>query len=212
MDECVPGFPGQDKFSNEEEVIAKLVKFIYWLAGHNANPDNVMMSFDEIVGELFVEIVKGLDKYGDLPEEELEAVLRKMMDNRISELKYKFYVTHRKFERSLTIAISDAENNPDEYIGSDHTNPASVSASKERVRRTRDQLSPTAKEVFDMLIFGDDRLNMQLNVSNMRAKSVYKDFKVKVRPFHIANALRISEAEVVDAYDEIREAYKTVET
>lgn len=211
MEDSIPGFPGQDKFSNDDETIGNLVKFVYWLAGKNANPDNVMMSFDEIVGELFVEIVKGVDKYRDLPQNELEAVLRRMMDNRISELKYKFYVTHRKYERSLTIALPDAEDDLDEYIGSNQSNPASLSASRERVQQTRQQLSSTAKQVFDMLIFGDERLNQQLNISNIRAKSVYKDYKVKIRPFHIADALMISESEVVAAYDEIRQAYKSVE-
>lgn len=211
MAEDIPGFPGQDKFSNDEDTLQNLVKFVYWLAGKNANPDNVLMNFDEIVGELFLEIVKGLNKYGDLPQTNKEAVIRKMMDNRIAELKYRFYVTHRKFEKSLTVAISDVEDDPDEYIVTNQPNPAHLSASRERVRQTREQLSPVAKQVFDMLIYGDERLNRQLNVSNLRAKSVYKDYKVKVRPFHVADALNISEADVVDAYDEIRRAYRNVE-
>jgi len=211
MDEVINGFPSPDKFSNEEEVIANLVKLVYWLANENKNPDNVMMSFDEIVGELFVEIVKGLDKYKDLPQNELEAVIRRMMDNRISELKYRYYITHRKHENSLTVALTDAEDDPDEFLLSDQQyNPASMSTSLERVRQTRGSLSNTAQRVFDILIFGDERLNQQLRVSTMRARSVYKDFKVIIRPHHVADALMISEKEVLSAYDEIRSAYAKV--
>ena len=211
MDEVINGFPSPDKFSNEEEVIANLVKLVYWLANENKNPDNVMMSFDEIVGELFVEIVKGLDRYKDLPQNELEAVIRRMMDNRISELKYRYYITHRKHENSLTVALTDAEDDPDEFLLSDQQyNPASMSTSLERVRQTRGSLSNTAQRVFDILIFGDERLNQQLRVSTMRARSVYKDFKVIIRPHHVADALMISEKEVLSAYDEIRSAYAKV--
>jgi hypothetical protein len=211
MDEVINGFPSSDKFSNEEEVIANLVKLVYWLANENKNPDNVMMSFDEIVGELFVEVVKGLDRYKDLPQNELEAVIRRMMDNRISELKYRYYITHRKHENSLTVALADAEDDPDEFLLSDQQyNPASISTSLERVRQTRGSLSNTAQKVFDVLIFGDERLNQQLRVSTMRARFVYKDFKVIIRPHHVADALLISEKEVLSAYDEIRSAYAKV--
>jgi hypothetical protein len=134
-----------------------------------------------------------------------------MMDNRISELKYKFYMTHRKHELSLTISLSDIDDDPDEFILSgSHPNPASLSASKDRVLLTRAKLSPVAREVFDVLIYGDERLNEQLRISHIRAKAVYKDFKVKIRPFHVADALMISEREVLNAYDEIRSAYREV--
>ena len=59
----------QPKFSmvedEQNQTYVRLVKFVYWLAGNNTNPDNVLMDFDEIVGELLLELAKGLKVYGD---------------------------------------------------------------------------------------------------------------------------------------------------
>jgi DNA-directed RNA polymerase specialized sigma24 family protein len=204
----------QSKFSmvdedRGEQTYVRLVKFAYWLAGNNQNQDSIMMSFDEIVGELLLELAKGLQHYEDLPDDELDAVIRRMMDNRISELKYKYYKTHRKYELEKVVLswdeCSEWENSTGH--GSDTEN---ITESKRRVQDTRNGLSPVSKEVFDALVFGNDRLNNQLKLSNMRANTVYKNHKVRVRPHHVADALLISEKQVIDSYNEIREVYQEV--
>jgi len=200
----------QPKFSMVEDernqTYVRLVKFVYWLAGNNTNPDNVLMDFDEIVGELLLELAKGLKVYGDLPDEELDAVIRRMMDNRISELRYKYYCTHRKIGLSLTVSTDDG----DEWIecADDGIDTDEIAASRHRVQFTREKLSPIAKRVFDALIYGSERLSKQLKLSNVRANSVYKNHKVRVRPHHVADALLISEDQVVESYNEIRESYQ----
>ena len=67
-DELMAGetFPLASKFSKTERMYAKLERFIYWLANNNSNPDNVLMDFDEIVAELLLEFVKGINHYENL--------------------------------------------------------------------------------------------------------------------------------------------------
>lgn len=206
-----PSDPEQSKFSiseRGEQTYVRLIKFAYWLAGNNANRNNVMMTFDEIVGELLLELAKGVKFYEDLPDEELDAVIRRMMDNRISELKYRYYKTHRKDELSLTMSWDEH----DEWLRTvgDGVDIDDIVSSKHRVKATRAKLSDTAKRVFDALIFGNKRLNDLLKLSNMRAKAVYKNHKMRVRPYHVADALMLSETDVVDSYKEIRVAYQEV--
>lgn len=203
--------PEQPKFSigeRIEQTYVRLVKLAYWMAGNNANQNNVMMSFDEIVGELLLEIVKGVKHYEDLPDNELDAVIRKMMDNRISELKYRYYKTHRKDELSLTVSLSDGDEWLNEIEGDESVDD--IISSKHRVQETRTKLSDIAKEVFDALIFGNKRLSDMLKLSNMRGKAVYKNHKMRIKPYHVADALMISEAQVVKSYKEIRDAYQEV--
>lgn len=205
----------QPKFSmvddeRGEQTYVRLVKFAYWLAGNNQNQHSVMLNFDEIVGELLLELAKGLQHYEDLPDDELDAVIRRMMDNRISELKYRFYKTHRKVE------LEDNEfwswDDCSEWENSVEGSPDAedIALSKQRVKDTRDKLSPISKSVFDALIFGNKRLNVELKLSNKRANSVYKNHKVRVRPHHVADALLISEKQVIKSYNEIREVYQEV--
>ena len=98
----------------EQEVYVELEKFVHFLASKNANPNNVMMEYDEIVSELMLEMVKGLRAYKDLPKGQLKAVIRRMMDNRVSELRYRFYVTHRVAENtSISIDLEVSVSNVD---------------------------------------------------------------------------------------------------
>src|SRR3990167_8635608 len=86
-----------DKFSDSDdklcsEVYDDLVKFVKWLASSNHDDSNIMMDYDEIVGELMLELVKGVAHYKHLERKKLLAVIKRMMDNRISELRYKYYL------------------------------------------------------------------------------------------------------------------------
>ena len=205
----------QPKFSmvddeRGEQTYVRLVKFAYWLAGNNQNQHCVLLSYDEIVGELLLELAKGLRHYEDLPDDELDAVIRRMMDNRISELKYKFYKTHRKIEISDSSYVSLEDYIDYQTLKSDRPDAEDIADSKHRVQVTREELSPIAKRVFDALIFGNKRLNAELKLSNKRANSVYKNHKVHVRPHHVADALLISEKQVIESYNEIREVYQEV--
>jgi len=157
-----------------------------------------------------LELAKGLQHYEDLPDDELDAVIRRMMDNRISELKYKFYKTHRKIEISDSSYVSLEDYIDYQTLKSDRPDAEDIADSKHRVQVTREELSPIAKRVFDALIFGNKRLNAELKLSNKRANSVYKNHKVRVRPHHVADALLISEKQVIKSYNEIREVYQEV--
>ena len=205
----------QPKFSmvddeRGEQTYVRLVKFAYWLAGNNQNQHSVMLNFDEIVGELLLELAKGLQHYEDLPDDELDAVIRRMMDNRISELKYRFYKTHRKVELEANEFWSWDDCSEWENSVEGSPDAEDIALSKQRVKDTRDKLSPISKSVFDALIFGNKRLNVELKLSNKRANSVYKNHKVRVRPHHVADALLISEKQVIKSYNEIREVYQEV--
>lgn len=194
--------------SREEKVYDELIKFVHWLAKQNEDLQNPMMWADEIVGELLIELAKGLDHYAELPEDELLKVLRKMMDNRISELKYKYYITHRKGHVG---SVSTQDSAVAETVESDGASPEEVVLSRERVKAVREKLSPIARDVLDVVLQWDDRLAQVMELSIIRAKFVYKKTsKVKVRPHNVADALFMDDKQVKHAFREIKAVYREV--
>ena len=198
-----------------DEVYEALEKFVHYLAHSKAN-GAALMDHDEISGELFEEMVKGYARYGHLPEGQLLAVIRRMMDNRIGELTYKYYMTHRG------LAI-DAVSLPYGYeIGTNlkHviwtsedkiSNVKEFLESRERVRETLSFLSKEAQKVLIAVLDGCPGLEKQIKLSGLRASFVYKGTgTIKVKPWHVAEALVMKEADVKRAFREIKRAYAEV--
>ena len=175
------------------------------------------MEYDEVVGELLEEVAKGIDRYGNLPHAQQLAVIRRMCDNRVAELRYKYYITHRK-EARLTLDISIFD--PDESAASHPShrwlmdNAITVEGvvdSAFRVAETRRRLSSTVQAVFDAAIYPNNRMTTQILLSGKRSAAVYVGGgTVKVRPHHVAEALCITETAARRAFAEIRQIYKEV--
>lgn len=210
------------KFSNvdvsDTGVYQALYKLVMKLANDNVNDENIMMSFDEIVGELLEELAKGLRHYRDLPFNNKLAVIRRMLDNRISELRYKYYVTHRKqhatdisIESQLDVDDENSSMDESVSIASDQPTPEAWLLSIERVRDTRSLLSDTAKTVFDCVVYGENaRLANVLVIHLQRSATANTVPLMKIKPWMVADALFMSEKEVNVAFHEIATAYKKV--
>ena len=195
------------------DVLESITKFVHWLAWKSADPSTPLMEYDEVVGELLYEVAKGLDRYGDLPHVQQLAVIRRMCDNRLAELRYRYYVTHRKEARlTLDISIMDDDDQPDaDYQYPLAATVEAVSGSMFRVAETRRRLSPTTQAVFDAAIYPNSRMATQILLSGMRSAAVYVGGgTVKVRPHHVAEALCITETAARKAFAEIRKVYGKV--
>ena len=196
-----------------QQVYEELKKFVMWLAWNNCDPDNVMLEYDEIVSELLEELSKGLKAYGHLSVDQLKAVVRKMMDNRIYELRYRYTKTHRvlgKMSVSLDISYGDSDSDALYELVSSDDSPEVLSESWDRVMSTRDLLSEKAKKVFDAIVFGNDRLIMSLSVSSMRANAIYRNPKIRIKSHHLADALCMPERQIRSAMREISKVYQGV--
>lgn len=200
----------------EATVVKGIEKFVWWLA-HRSASGVWLMDAEEIAGELFLEIAKGLQMYSDRGDEELLAILRKMCDNRIFELKAMHYGTHRRLKVTMEISL-EAIDEPDEddfaaypkdMIGDDTS--ASLYDSHLRVLQTRAALSEEAVVVFDAICFDNQRMADQIKLTGMRASHIYKGGgSVRVKPYHIAEALGMPESTVRKAWREIRDQYRKV--
>ena len=216
------------KFSNvtgesDEAIYERLIKFIMMLCNQNHNPNYPMMEYDEIFGELLEELAKGLKHYKDLPVNQKLAVIRRMLDNRISELRYKYYVTHRKqsindvsYEQKLEEEDSHSSTNKEaNSVAMDRITeepmPESLMMSVDRVSETRKGLSPTAMSVFDCLVHGNNpRLENILAIHVKRASTRTMRAQMIIKPWMVADAMLLSEEEVNKAFIEIRTAYRKV--
>jgi hypothetical protein len=210
-----------DKFSNIENVTeedkklyVELEKFVYYLAWGSSNPNNILMEAEEIVGELLEELVKGMKHYPNLPHLEKVKVLKTMLDHRMGELKYRFYGTHRKaailnvsLEQDLT---SDNDETGDDIVANDELGVEEAHASKERVALTRALLSSNSKRVFDAVVFGNKRLEDIMRLSAIRSTTVYANPIMSLKCWQVAEALVLTNAQVEQAFTEIREAYTEV--
>lgn len=207
---------------SDEGVYKALLKFCYKLGHENVNDANIMMSFDEIIGELLEELVKGLRHYPDLPYQQKLAVIRRMLDNRISELRYKYYVTHRKahnndlsYESDLSSEESHATEDKSKVIVSDHgadePAPETWLMSIERVTDTRNKLSDMAKKVFDCVVYGGNRRLENILVIHLQRSATLKTAPtMKIKPWMVSDALLMDEKEVNSAFEEIKMAYRQV--
>lgn len=198
-------------------VMEELGKLVYYLASRYDSGDQVLMEKDEIVGELYYELAKGMEYYKHLDKKDLLAVLKTMLSNRISELKYKYFVTHRKegtyaisidiLVQSIDDGVSDAHN----LIKDPSQDVEGVLISKDIVMEVRDQLQPVTQIIFDAIVYGHDRLSWMVWLSAVRAAFVYKTGgTAKMHPWHIADALCIPVDQVKDSMAEIKEVVHEV--
>ena len=200
---------------DQDEFVREMEKFAYWLASRNAGQP-VLLETDEIVGELMLEMAKGLQHYANLPMEQLKAVIRKMMDNRIAELRHREYGTHRALGIGALCLDYDPHDDSDIDAMMTHVDvpaPGSVeeiAESHERVRLVRDRLTPVAQEVFDAVIFGNERLNAVTSMSAIRHGVRFSRGSLSLKPWHVADALFLPVKTVKTAFVEISEAYSLV--
>lgn len=200
---------------DQDEFVHEMEKFVYWLAQKNTG-QITMMETDEIVGELMLEMAKGLQHYANLPMEQLKAVIRKMMDNRIAELRHREYGTHRALGIGALCLDYDPHDESKIDMMMTHVDipdPASVEElceSMERVELVRKHLSPIAQQVFDAVIFGNDRLNSVVSMSAIRHHTRFSRGSLKLKPWHVADALFMDLRDVKKAFAEISEQYSLV--
>lgn len=191
----------QDKFYRVYSAIEKL---IYWMA-HKLDGD--VMEFDDIVGELALEVVKGVRAYPDKSDEELVKIISVMLSHRMSELRYKHFKTYRA-DTNMALSL-DSDEIDDDVIPSKEITPEGALISSQVVADTRNLLSATAKIVFDALIIGDERLSWMTWLACFRANSSGKIHATPIiRPALVARALSLTADDVKDAMDEIKIAYK----
>lgn len=204
-----------------EDLYAQMEKYVWWLSNRTARkyPDASLMNEDDIAGELFLELWKGYVRYKSKPMGQLQAIIRKMLDNRVSELVYRFYVTHRSVENAMMHLIPGSPDNPKPYRdGADEisedvipdfsSDPATLYASVERIRTVRSNLSEQDTEIFDAVLDGDPRIMAQIELSMLRATTVYKNGgSVKIKPHHVARALCIPERQVRESFNHVKNTF-----
>ena len=188
-----------------EDLWDDIHRFIRYLAAKNATGE-ILMDEDEISGELMLELVKGVQYYADrkMSRSAMLAVLRKMMDNRIAELRHRYYGTHRKSAAS-NISLDDTYGGSDDPISEiipDDFDVEEYTDSGIYVNEVRVRLSPIARIVFDTIVEdSDDRLGAFIRLATVRRRTV--SGSVKITQSMVANASIISIREVRRAYDEI---------
>ena len=195
-----------------EEVYLELHKFVVWLANKvsDSHKDADLMNFDDVECELNLEMWKGYRRYNHLPHDQLLAVIRKMMDNRISELRYRYFKTHRKQEiYNLSINELDDDtsftNYGEKLVDAGSADPLQLYISNEYVLEVRIRLSDNAKRVFDAVIYGNERVNDMIRLSGIRNAYAYKNGgTLKIRVHHIADALCMDLNDVKVGWNEIR--------
>lgn len=199
------------------EAYTSLEPFIKYLANRHCN-DDLMFSYDELFGELQLELVKGFEYYytsGKITKiDQLYAVLRKMMDNRIAELRYRHYVTHRgksKLNISIDVQLSIETDDTDAWESIEDPNapdPELMAMSVDRVDSVTERLSLPAQKVLNMLLDGSSRLDMLVYLMTFRAVSNHRF--PKFRPALVANAMLTDTKSVEKAFKEIKKVYAEV--
>jgi hypothetical protein len=185
----------------EEMIMKDLEKFVFFLAHKNDDPDVIGMEFDDLVQELHLELVKGYKYYEDrnFKRGQFASVLRSILDNRIGELRHKYYGTYRKsFISQISLDVDI------EIVGKltyHKENPVSICDSSDRVSMTRALLSDISKEIFDAVIIKDSEILVSMHEMNADRRLKYGK---------VAGVLGMSEKVIKSAFLEIRNAYMEV--
>ncbi|MFA5035643.1 MAG: hypothetical protein WC479_00500 [Candidatus Izemoplasmatales bacterium] len=156
------------------DVMKGLEGLVVYLANLYRNDDNVMMSTDDIIAELHEEILKGLGYYAgnNYPLKDMINIIKRMCYNRISELRYRYYVTYRRHEKtSVSLEVKIALD-----VATDEGNPEKLFDSSQRVVKVFESLeSEAAKLIFKKIIIEKDfqSSNKEVTVYNrMRIEDI----------------------------------------
>jgi hypothetical protein len=206
---------GLSQEASEDQVIySKLIKFI-WKLAWQYYPVDVLMEPEEVASELLEELAKGLKTYAKMDDGEPKLnVMKTILRNRVSELRHRYYGTHRKLGQGTKSIESDAacesltsnEPTPEHYL-------AAMQHSMDRVMEVRSRLTnPVHVKVFDCLVLGqgDERLTNILLVHTQRQYAVFANPTIRIKPWMVSQALCITETEAQAAFTAIRKLYNEV--
>jgi len=201
-----------DGITSLEALYEHLNRYIKWLSYRNANASNVLLQADEIEGELLYEMVKGWVYYQHrgLNNDELLKVIKRMLANRIGELKYRFYHTHRHVELGM-VDLDDLA----ELVADSGDSISSVTESKERVHAYFECLTPFEREIAVQLVQPDARVGQQLELMGHRKSFVHRQPTVTINPYVLARALHYGVEAIKTGWDSAerkwRSMYRTTE-
>lgn len=185
--------------TESEEVFKRLEGLVVYLAKMFENPDHVMLSMDDIISELHEEITKGINYYsGKYDVDNMVGIIKRMCYNRISELKYRYYITYRKHDN--TAVSIEMEFGMEYEPKTDEGNPECLLDSSLRVNDTKLKLqSDEAKLIFDTII---DKKNF----GSVGTENVHNHMTIE----DIAMFTGLSIREAANGVREIKRAYVTV--
>ena len=192
---------------NEVLLYSELEDFMHWIAWKNVDDNNVMMNHDDIFGELQIEFVKSLKHYGHLPKKQFINVTKRMIDNRIAELRYKYYKTHR----GLAANMLSIDDDFIEDLLPDIFDLEAYVELEDFVEDIRDRMRGLDLEIFDILYYGDERMTELLKLVGMRSSYVYSGRgTIRRKAWHIADILAISISEVKASISHIEVVVRSV--
>jgi len=167
--------------STADQLYDRLTKYMWWMS-HRCATGHILMQVDELYAELCVELVAGWERYGpqDLPANELLAVVRTMLWNRIYELRQRFWSTHRCVEGGM-LRLED------EVVGED--SPATLTDSALRVDKFISSLTAEELEMLKAIMFPDYRVGQQIRLRAMRRSFVFETTTIKLDYRLMAEAL-----------------------
>jgi len=189
------------KFSaiENDELFQELQGLVNWFAYHGSNPENVMLSFDDVRQELMIELMKGLRYYEDKPLPEKRKLVKTMMDRRVKELHYRYYVTHRGLGNSA-VQLDDIE-----FVAE---TVATDADSHEFIETLSEKLSLESKKVLEVIIKPSSAMAATLSLSALRYKQLNKVRNRKpwylIQPWHVAEVLGMDIRKCRLCFNEIR--------
>jgi len=189
---------------SDDDVYNALYKLMLKHALSYGNPDNPMMDADEIMCELSEELAKGLKAYSTLPFEQKIAVIRRMFDFRLAELRYRYYLTHRKEHVHDLSVESDSEAIAAQ--SSREPLPEDQLLAKDKLKALRDALSENSRMVLDCIMSGTNPRFAEI----VKLNALRPQGSDKIKPYMVADALMISEREARISLDEIRRVYRSI--
>lgn len=194
-----------DDIPTVEALYDKLKGYVRWLASKRSSPSNVLMSAQELEGELNAEIVFGFMYYqgrvGGM--DEMVKVVKRMLHNRVGELVHRFYGTHRSAEKGMRSleesggTMSDIFSHGDDVdlladtIPEPQPGPLDQTIANESLAEFWGMLDDDERRMVSAVIYPDRRMRAQIRLRSWRRSHVFQRCTVTLDCALVAEALHM---------------------
>jgi DNA-directed RNA polymerase specialized sigma24 family protein len=186
-----------------EQLCEHLRKYVLWLS-YRRQTNSVMLGQDDLADDLWEEVIKGWLYYKDkgLQDEQLLAVIRQMLDNRVGELVHRYHGTHREAGNTY-VDLDDVQS-----VDLDALDPQDAVEQDQHVRQFLESLEPHEMEVVCAILYPDARMGQAVGLASIRRGFVFDNPAISVGPDLMSSVLHIDLKEVKRRWHIIRRKWR----
>ncbi len=188
-----------------DDLLAHFNGLIHWIAINAATHNRLhfLLSIEDLVSEMKIEVIKGWQIYGDKPEVELVRIVKKMINVRFKRLIYQFHITWRKDDANVLSL------DPDWHTVSDgQSDPQDIEESSEKVVEFFKSLDEDEGNIVRAILGDNPNMQYWIQFEGMKRNAAFKNGHVKIGTDLVANVLHMDRKIASKVWSSIRKKWR----